>query len=293
MWGEIIGSGISALTNWFANQEAQKAQNSRDAQNRQFSHESDLRSERLYYAQENAQREFAQHGVQWRADDARAAGIHPLAAIGGAGASYSPQSVNFSSPIVDADYTKSNQIRDMGQNLSRAASALFDKHSRNMAALAQERGELENDLLRSKLALMTGTGPGLPSNSGIGNEMFGSGQGDGYGTTGKNGPPIVEKPVEKFRSSPFTPGKQAGSVDDYTYARTGRGTLAVVPSADVKQLIEDQIIPEIQWSVRNFFTPMVNKKALREPNTREHPLPKGYKSWRYQKIANEWYPSKY
>ena len=28
------------------------------------------------------QREFAKHGIQWRVDDAKAAGIHPLAALG-------------------------------------------------------------------------------------------------------------------------------------------------------------------------------------------------------------------
>lgn len=35
--------------------------------------------------------EFAQHGVQWKAEDARAAGLSPLAAMGGSGA-YSPTS---------------------------------------------------------------------------------------------------------------------------------------------------------------------------------------------------------
>ena len=28
------------------------------------------------------QKEFAQHGVRWRVEDAKAAGIHPLAALG-------------------------------------------------------------------------------------------------------------------------------------------------------------------------------------------------------------------
>jgi len=42
------------------------------------------------------QKDFAQHGIRWRVEDAKAAGIHPLAAVGAAGASYSP-----SIPLID------------------------------------------------------------------------------------------------------------------------------------------------------------------------------------------------
>lgn len=37
-----------------------------------------------------AQREFAQMGLRWKVADARAAGLHPLSAIGASGASFSP-----------------------------------------------------------------------------------------------------------------------------------------------------------------------------------------------------------
>lgn len=39
------------------------------------------------------QKQFAQHGLSWRVDDARRAGIHPVAALGAQGASYSPSAV--------------------------------------------------------------------------------------------------------------------------------------------------------------------------------------------------------
>lgn len=45
------------------------------------------------------QREFAQKGIQWRVADAKKAGIHPLAALGSPGASYTPVS---GSPMGDA-----------------------------------------------------------------------------------------------------------------------------------------------------------------------------------------------
>lgn len=41
----------------------------------------------------NAQKEFAQNSMQWRVNDARAAGLHPLAALGQMGSSYTPTSV--------------------------------------------------------------------------------------------------------------------------------------------------------------------------------------------------------
>lgn len=67
------------------------------------------REENLRY-----QREFAQMGIRWRAEDARAAGLHPLSVLGAGGASYS--SAPIVTPLGDA-------LGTMGQNVSRAAGA--------------------------------------------------------------------------------------------------------------------------------------------------------------------------
>lgn len=49
------------------------------------------RSNRKQFDQNAAlQREFAQQGIRWKVEDAKAAGLHPLYAIGSTGASYSP-----------------------------------------------------------------------------------------------------------------------------------------------------------------------------------------------------------
>lgn len=56
------------------------------------------------------QREFAQHGISWRVEDAKRAGLHPLFALGGSGATFTP-SVQ---PVMD------------GQNIARAAQAAGD-----------------------------------------------------------------------------------------------------------------------------------------------------------------------
>lgn len=71
------------------------------------------------------QREFAQMGLQWKVADAKAAGLHPLSAIGAQGASFSPSFVT--------DTSKADFSREMGQNLSRAALAM-DPTAREMSA---------------------------------------------------------------------------------------------------------------------------------------------------------------
>ena len=46
------------------------------------------------------QKEFAQNGIRWKVEDAKAAGIHPLFALGAQGATFSPISVGeLSTPI--------------------------------------------------------------------------------------------------------------------------------------------------------------------------------------------------
>lgn len=74
-----------------------QARSQRKAQQREYEH----------------QKEFAQNGIRWRVEDAKAAGIHPLYAIGANTPTYSPQAA------VGTDYGLSSA----GQNISRAIEA--------------------------------------------------------------------------------------------------------------------------------------------------------------------------
>lgn len=103
------------------------------------------------------QKEFAQHGIRWRVEDAKAAGIHPLYALGAQTQSFSPIHVG-------------TDFAGMGQDISRAIDATRTSGERadaRLAALTLERAELENDLLRSqilgsKAALLQQVGPAFP-----------------------------------------------------------------------------------------------------------------------------------
>lgn len=71
------------------------------------------------------QEEFARSGIQWRVADAKAAGVHPLFALGASPASFSP---------IMSQGTNWSQI---GQDISRAATASQDNDLRRQVLAAQ------------------------------------------------------------------------------------------------------------------------------------------------------------
>lgn len=125
-----------------------------------------------------AQKEFAQQGLRWRVEDAKAAGIHPVYALGFNGPTYSP--VGLGSNDTAASFS------DAGQSISRAVDATRTGSERVLAyeeatrGLSLDRMELENQLLRSQIAQIQqqGSRPPFP-----GGEYFIPGQ--------ANSPPVV------------------------------------------------------------------------------------------------------
>lgn len=90
------------------------------------------------------QREFAQNGIRWRVDDAKAAGLHPLYAIGGAGSAFTPSaaSVNFD----NGGQHLGRAIADAGQSIGRGLQAQQTPAERaiqqaNLALLQSQLGE--------------------------------------------------------------------------------------------------------------------------------------------------------
>lgn len=77
-------------------------------------------AERLNKENQALQREFAQHGVRWRVEDAKAAGLHPLYALHSGGASFTPTVAMGAAQDTSGS---GRALADMGQNLSRAMMA--------------------------------------------------------------------------------------------------------------------------------------------------------------------------
>lgn len=222
------------------------------------------------------QREFAQNGIRWKVEDARRAGLHPLAAIGASGASYSPVGV------VGAD-TPMNAIESaarMGQNISRAVSATSTEQEKEMQALqlASARLDVEgkaidNQIRASHLATTRQAGGNPPM---AGSTNFIPGQG--------NSGVMRVKPGERTASQPGRLAQEAGWVPDVGFARTDTG-LTPVPSKDVKERIEDQLIPELMWAVRNQLAPNF---GLGTPPRSQ--LPRGASRWKWNYLKQEWQP---
>lgn len=123
-----------------------------------------INADQLAFGRENMQmqRDFAQHGVRWKVADAKAAGLHPLAALGANVSSPSPVSVGSipaQSAHAQAPYLQrppGRQPNLPGQNISRAARSMITALERIGVLKASEgvtRDKLTNESIRLDNAL--------------------------------------------------------------------------------------------------------------------------------------------
>lgn len=196
--------------------------------------------------QEANQREFAQQGIRWKVADAKAAGIHPLYALGANTATYSPVTVG-------------TDLASVGQNLGRAMDATrtgterIDAYSKTVQELQLKRMGLENELLASQIANIRQAG-GNPPFPGATTLIEGQAQSG----------PVSDGPLKRTGMSPAQPQSESGAISDVGYARTKTG-FAPVPSKDVKERIEDNLIQEVMWSLRNNVLPSLGSNQSPPP----------------------------
>lgn len=184
------------------------------------------------------QQDFAQQGIRWRTEDAVAAGIHPLYAMGASLPTYSPVSSGLSTRSPRYGNALGQGVASAGQNLSRAFAATRTTQERQ---LSLERAGLENELLRSRIALNASQiGPGFPS---VSPSLT--------GLPGQDSSRLTNLLQERTVPHRLQGQSEPGAITDRGFAYTGTGW-APVPSKDVKERIEDQIIPEMAWGLRNY-----------------------------------------
>lgn len=113
------------------------------------------------------QKEFAQSGIQWKVEDAKRAGIHPLYALGASTASFAPQTIGdpFAAAIPEAGNAIARGVHSTMSGEQRGASKV-------MESLAIERAQLQNeglklDLLASRDKLLNQAGTGKPVPTGV------------------------------------------------------------------------------------------------------------------------------
>lgn len=152
------------------------------------------------------------------------AGIHPLTGLGLPTMSTSVQSIGGNNDAGDSLY-------QMGQGIQGAANAFVSKEEkaivRQSAALDLEHKQLQNDYLRAQIAQASPVGrPG------------------GFALTST----LPETGVSGF---------DADVSQDVSLTSGQSGNYSVVPSTGVKQKIEDMIVPELQWYMRQLLAPKV------------------------------------
>lgn len=233
MLGALISAGTSILGGLLGNK-ANKENNQAAAQQAD--------------KQAALQKEFAQSGIQWKVEDAKKAGIHPLYGLGANTVSYAPQSVG-STP---SDFS---WLGDAGQNIGRAIQSQ-QPASKQAAALAltasqiQLEGlQLDNDIKRqtlasaANLARQPGTGPGIPSlvaplTSDVAN---------------------IEGPTTRVQNTveptiPGSPHVEYGAGPELTLRKTRSGWAPVIPQ-QLSESFEQDWPGRYQWMFRNKLFP--------------------------------------
>uniref|UniRef100_A0AAU8B951 DNA pilot protein n=1 Tax=Dulem virus 85 TaxID=3145796 RepID=A0AAU8B951_9VIRU len=247
-------------------------------------------------AQQNyeAQKEFAQNGIRWKVADAKAAGLHPLAALGASSANFTPS-------FQAGDYSYFGDAgQNLGQSLGRAIDAKASRYERakmeahqdQMNALAMKRAQLENRFLETQIVDMQLQA----SQRAVKNQqqvppmpLRADGaiiDGQGNATASRR---FEVKPAEIVANAPGRPGTEAGSITDLGFARTNDGGYAPVMSNDAKQRYEEDLIGEIGWNLRNRLPVLIDDQSIAPP---KEWLPDGYDSFVFNSARGAWYPRK-
>lgn len=254
--GAVLGSVISGEANKRAARRSANAAN------------------RIAEANDAAQREFAKMGIQWKAEDAAAAGIHPLYALNANTATYSPAQY-YGDPVGQA---RADYMHDMGQNVSRAVAASADQFGRDTVFrnLEIKKRNLENAILEKQLTQMSTpqVGPPFPSS---GNFMPGQG----------NTPQVevINQPLERILSAKDRPAQEVGWRPDVAYARTDRGLVPVIPES-LSESMEDDFIGKVMWRLRNQLAPNLGLGGKPAKSM----LPRWANDWRWSHMRQQWEP---
>lgn len=246
----MLGNLISGAMSLFGGYQAQKSQEKMAEQNIQL------------------QKQFAQEGIQWKVADAKAAGIHPLYALGAQTHSFAPVSVGDS---------LSSAWANAGQDIGRAINATsngsqrLDAIGRAAQGLALEKAGLENELLRSQIRRNNSAGTPPPSPAGAQWAIT------GQGATQLPGTEIQYNPHEVTGGDPARPHAELGAIPDLGYSNSAPGYYWPVPSADVKKRIEDNLPAEVAHAIRTIVSPAFGYN-MQPP---QHIKPRPGEMWRF------------
>lgn len=259
VWGSLIGAGASIIGGALASGASGASNSSNEA---------------IMAAQLAFQREMAQNGIRWKVEDAKAAGIHPIYALGAPPFNPSPVAI-----ANQPDTGWANALSEAGQHIGRAVDSTktqeekVDAHTQTMRELQLQNAALQNKALETDIQFKQAEYGAI-----IGRSSFGQPFPDPH--AGRNpafvdsGPPsntgsyrpfgsspaatatglVDPKPHQPVIRDPSRPHQEPGDITDTGWARTPTGWTPV-PSKDVKERIEDSLVSETLWEMRNRIPP--------------------------------------
>lgn len=266
--------------------------------------QSQASAERLNQLNYEHQKEFAQNGIRWKVADAKAAGLHPLAALGASTASYSPSAVIGDSP----DYSF---LKDMGQGIDRAMDAKAtqreraDREEKSNALFKEElKGkQLQNQETETRIQQMKWDMamdaarnaaqavrtqqqvPAMPSLAPDGSLM------PGQSNATSPGDIIKTKPAEIVMNDPATPAAEAGSNPEIRYFRTSDGGYSIARSEAYADSTDDDLAGQLSWELRNRFPATVWDSSSAAPPASYLPdRGRGGWAWSYNPLRQAYYP---
>jgi len=246
------------------------AMRSQESENDAARRQQDLVNQRNY----DMQKEFAQHGIKWKVDDAISAGLHPLAALGASGAQASP-----SFQIGAESAPRSDFYRNMGQNLSRAIASTETTDQRAFRKLQLERMQLENTMLRKDLQ---GDQVGAPFPA-DGNSEIG-------GLSGQTpNAPVQIMPMGRTASPKGKPSQAYGNVTWTTFKKFPDGSLKLMSSPDVQGDKANDVISMLSHHIDLMSGLLTNPRQF-EPSYQDNPLPPNM-YWKFKYSTRRFHPT--
>lgn len=210
------------------------------------------------------QRQFDQAerfgSLNWRVKDAKSAGLSASAAIGGGG---SPMSGGYSPVGMNAPTVSGSGAGGMSASERRIARLNEELLSEQVKAQKIENLRNFNSLKQPKTGLPEAGNNLMPGGSQI---------------KRRNDKAVVDVPLERTMAIAGGGQQEAGVISDYGYTQTENG-LAIRPSTQQKQAMEDDLISELAWHFRN---------RIRQPRyPKEYDPGPGY-YWEWKPFYGEW-----
>lgn len=246
------------------------------------------------------QKDFAQQGIRWKVADAKAAGLHPLAALGAQTSSFSPVYAGDSGYSTQNDYSF---LGETGQQIGRAIDAKSTEEERARNRVYQEKAnelqlenmQLQNDAIKQDMVRQLARDaeravntqqrtPAMPIfRTRADGATLMAGQGDASSSA-----LFKVEPPELIASHPQTPYAEAGTHAEVKFTRTSDGGYAPVRSQAMEEALEDDFLGSAAWNLRNRLSATAYDDLSGSPPSSY--LPSRDWTWTFNPVKQAYYP---